>query len=252
MHQHPMKIRSLIVDDNLFNIEVLSDLLKENEGQIMVEGIATNGAEAIRQINTLKPDLVFLDVEMPDMNGFEVLASLEKIEFQTIFVTAHSHYAIQAIRFNALDYLVKPINPKELSQAISRYRSQDYAQQQKQQIKTALDNMAKKNKLDQVLFLPTQEGGIKMALRDIVKIEGDRNYSTFYLSSGKTKISSKTLGHFEEILLGKGFFRCHRSYIVNRHHIDNMLKESFLLKDLSTIPISRRRKTEAKSWFYDF
>ena len=212
-----MNIRSIIIDDNPFNIEVLSDLLQEKNVKTNLVGTAKNGKEGLELISSVKPDLVFLDVEMPDMNGFEVLASLDEINFRTIFVTAHSHYAIQAIRFNALDYLVKPVDPKELKLAIRRYRSNDIAQHQ---IQNALQNMERKNALDQVLFLPTQEGGIKMTLRDIIKIKGDRNYSTFYLSANKTKISSKTLGHFEEILKDKGFFRCHRSFIVNRHYID--------------------------------
>ncbi|MCR9289158.1 MAG: LytTR family DNA-binding domain-containing protein [Bacteroidetes bacterium] len=242
-------IRSLLIDDNVFNLTVLSDLLKENHPDFQIIGTAVNGQKAIEQINQLKPDLIFLDIEMPDMNGFDVLASLEHIDFQTIFVTAHSHYAIQAIRFNALDYLVKPIDPKELSSAIKRYYSNDYARQNQDQIREALNNLNKKEVQDQVLFLPTQEGGIKMTLSNIVKIEGDRNYSSFFLLDGKTKISSKTLGYFEEILEGKGFFRCHRSFIVNYHHINKMQKDAFLLKDLSTIPISRRKKTNAKAWF---
>ncbi len=245
-----MKIRSIIVDDNLFNIAVLSDLILERNDRISLVGTAKNGKKALDLIQSEQPDLVFLDVEMPDMNGFEVLASLKEINFQTIFVTAHSHYAIEAIRFNALDYLVKPIDPNELNLAIKRYRSNRNTNHQ-HQIRNTLDNFNKKNALDQVLFLPTQEGGMKMALRDIIKIEGDRNYSTFFMSTNKTKISSKTLGHFEAILKDKGFFRCHRSFIVNRHHIDKMQKESFLLKNKTEIPISRRRKALAKSWFSD-
>ena len=243
-----MNIRSIIIDDNPFNIEVLSDLLQENDIKVNLVGTAKNGKEGLELISSVQPDLVFLDVEMPDMNGFEVLASLDKINFRTIFVTAHSHYAIHAIRFNALDYLVKPIDQKELNLAIRRFRSNSNADHQNQ-MKNALKNMERKNALDQVLFLPTQEGGIKMALRDIIKIEGDRNYSTFYLSTNKTKISSKTLGHFEEILTDKGFFRCHRSFIVNYHHIDKVQKDFFSMKNGENIPISRRRKIDARDWF---
>ena len=243
-----MKIRSIIVDDNPLNIEILSDLLQEGNNKIQLVGTAGNGKEALELIQAEEPDLVFLDVEMPDMNGFEVLAALKEIKFQTIFVTAFSQYAIQAIRFNALDYLVKPIDPKELKLAIRRYRSNGRTDHQ-HQIQNALENRNRKNVMDQVLFLPTYEGGIKMALRDIVMIEGNRNYSTFYLSTNKTKISSKTLGHFEEILSGNEFFRCHRSFIVNRHHLGKIQKDFFLMKDGSEIPISRRRKAEARVWF---
>lgn len=245
-----MQIQSLLVDDTTFHLEVLSDLLHENHPEIVVAGKARNGTEALEKIQSLQPALVFLDVEMPDMTGFDVLASLDRIDFQTIFVTAHSQYAIQAIRFSALDYLMKPIDNKELAQAIKRFRSQGYVPNNQAQIQLALENLKKANVQEQLLFLPTQEGGMKMMLQDILKIEGDRNYSTFYLADGKTKISSKTLGHFEEILNGKGFFRCHRSCIVNHLHIDKMKGDYFLLKNDVLVPISRRRKSEAKAWFY--
>ena len=244
-----MKTRSIIIDDNPLNIEVLSDLLKKNHPDIHLSGTAHDGHTAIKKIQSIKPDLIFLDVEMPDMNGFEVLGALKSIHFQTIFVTAHSHYAIQAIRFNALDYIVKPINPEELKQAINRFQSKDKTTTPKQQIKLVLNNIKQQNSQDLVLFLPTQEGGIKMILKDIVKIEGDRNYSTFHLTKKKTKISSKTLGYFEEILEDKGFIRCHRSFIINFKHIQRMQKDSFVLKDASEIPISRRRKKDVKRWF---
>lgn len=247
-----MKIKSIIVDDDPFNIEVLSDLLETAQREVKVIGKARNGTEALAMIQSLQPDLVFLDVEMPDMNGFEVLARLKEINFQTIFATAHSQYAIQAIRFNALDYLMKPINPKELAQALKRYHSSTNKKLNQDKIQTALNNLNKKDTQDQVLFLPTQEGGMKMTLRNIIKIEGDRNYSTFYLIKGKTKISSKTLGYFEEALLGKGFFRCHRSFIVNHHHIESIQKDTFLMKDGHEIPISRRRKTDVKTWFNNY
>jgi two-component system LytT family response regulator len=241
----------LIVDDNYFNIEVLADLLQEQHPKIEILAKVDNGTEAVHLIQQMEPDLIFLDVEMPDMSGFEVLASLEIIDFQTIFVTAHSHYAIQAIRFNALDYLVKPIKPKELTQAIRRYQSKDHARFNKDQIKQALDNIKKENALNQVLFLPTQMGGIKLALKNIVKVVGERNYSKIYLSTDRTELSSKPLGYFEEILSGKGFFRCHRSFIVNRHFIDKIHNDNILLTDSTAIPISRRRKTATKSWFND-
>ncbi len=245
-----MQIQSIIVDDTAFHREVLADLLEDAHPEIGVAAIATSGTEAVEKIQSIRPDLVFLDVEMPDMNGFEVLASLDRIDFQTIFVTAHSQYAIQAIRFNALDYLMKPINAKELAQALRRFRIQGYVPDNQPQIRQALENLKKENVQEQVLFLPTQEGGMKLVLQEIVKIEGDGNYSTLYLSNGKTKLSAKTLGFFEEILDGKGFFRCHRSFIVNRFHVEKMKGDAFCVQDGSTIPISRRKKSESKTWFY--
>ncbi|MFT4805612.1 MAG: two-component system LytT family response regulator, partial [Psychroserpens sp.] len=113
-----MQIKSILIDDNTFIANVLLDQLKENHPDIEVMAIAKNGKEGLEKIHLLKPNLIFLDIEMPDMTGFEMLNKLDVIDFQIIFITSHTHYAIKAFRFNALDYLVKPINEKELASAI--------------------------------------------------------------------------------------------------------------------------------------
>lgn len=245
----PMEIRSLIVDDSPLIATILCDMLAEDHPKVRVVGVASSGAEALQLIRELQPELVFLDVEMPDLSGFEVLAQLGEIDFQTIFITAHSHYAIKAIRFNALDYLVKPIDPIELTQALRRFRRRADDHQQQEQIQQALQNLKKEDVQDQVLFLPTQEGGIKLVLRDIIKIEGDRNYSTIHLTKGRKKVSSKTLGYFEELLAGEDFFRCHRSYLINRAHVEKLGKDGFVLKGGEELPVSRRKRSEAKDWY---
>ena len=244
------KIRSILVDDNKFIVTVLSDLLLENHAEIEILGVAHNGQEGISLINDLKPELIFLDIEMPDMNGFDMLNQLEFKDFQTIFTTAYSHYAIKAFRFNALDYLVKPIDPSELAQSITRYKANKFSTNNRVHIEQALKNLQTPNVEEQAFFLPTYEGEIKMALKSIVRIEGERNYSYLFLLNGQKILSSKTLGYFEEILSDKGFFRCHRSHLVNRIHVTNMTNASeFVVKDETLVPISRRRKSEAKNWF---
>jgi len=245
-----MKIRSLIIDDNPFIIDLLTDQLQQNHTEIEFLGSANNGNTGIEKIKSFKPDLIFLDVEMPDMTGFEMLSQLKEINFQTIFITSFSHYAINAIRFNALDYLVKPIDEKELAQAIRRYKAKDGLSVNKTHIKQALINLKTKNLEDQTLFLQTQNGELKLVLKTIVKFEGDRNYSYIHLSNKSKKLSSKTLSYFEDILADKGFFRSHRSFLVNRFHINSIIsKDHFLMKDKSEVPISRRKKSEAQSWF---
>ncbi len=243
-------IRSLIVEDNKFVATVLSDLLEENHTDIDILGVAQNGEEGISLINRLQPELVFLDIEMPDMNGFEMLNQLEFNDFQTIFTTAHSHYAIKAFRFNALDYLVKPIDTDELAQSISRYKENNSPLNNRTHVEQALKNLQTQRVEDQVFFLPTYEGERKMALKSIVRIEGERNYSYLFLSDDKKILSSKTLGYFEEILSDKGFLRCHRSHLVNRIHVTDIKSTSeFVMKGQTLVPISRRKKSEAKSWF---
>ena len=243
------KIRSIIIDDNTFTATVLSDMLEEYHPNIEIIGVAKNGQEGKEEIKRLRPNLIFLDIEMPDMNGFEMLNQLDEINFQTIFTTAHSHYAIKAFRFNALDYLVKPIDEKELQVAINRFQSNSVTTTNQNLVQLALDNLKTKNVGDQKLFLQTQKGELQYRLKEIVKIEGERNYSFIHLSNGKKELSSKTLGYFDEILLDKGFFRCHRSFLVNHIHIERMESNQFLLKDKSSLPISRRKKSEANNWF---
>lgn len=245
-----MKIKSLIVDDNPFIIDLLSDQLNQEHPNVEIIGSAQSGQEALEKIKSLRPDLVFLDVEMPDMSGFDMLAYLDEIFFQTIFITSFSHYAIKAIRFNALDYLVKPINPKELAQALKRYAENPA---NPQRVKEALENLKTEKNEDQTFFLPTQEGGLKLVLKNIVRIEGERNYSYIYLSDNTKKLSSKTLGYFEEILSDKGFFRCHRSHLVNGFHVEKISEQSFIILDNKMeLPISRRKRKETQNWLEEY
>jgi len=246
-----MKVKSLLVEDNPFMATILSDLLRENHPDIEFMGIANNGKEGLEMIKQLQPDLVFLDIEMPDMTGFEMLNRIETINFKTIFITAHSHYAIKAFRFNALDYLVKPIVAEHLEQSIKRFKSNSESGGHLKQVQQALINLKTKNIEEQKLVLPTQQGILQLPLKQIIKIESERNYSYLHLTNGSKELSSKTLAYFESILNDKGFFRCHRSFLINKHHIDYMGKDVFVLKNHTKIPISRRKKGNAKEWFYD-
>jgi two-component system LytT family response regulator len=242
-------IKAIIIDDNPFNRTVLSDVLSEYHSHVKIVAEAENGQEGLASISRLRPDLVFLDIEMPDMNGFEMLNHLSEINFQTIFTTAHSHYAIKAFRFNALDYLIKPINREELADALQKFTRQSHTTQQKEHLEIALKNAVATKPEEQILLLPTQKGSLRIPLKHIVKIEGDRNYSQLYFSNLSKELSSKTLKYFEDILLDKGFFRCHRSFLVNRIHVERIgSNHSVMLKDQSSIPISRRKKQAFLLW----
>ena len=241
-------IKALLIDDDQFIVQILSDLILENHPEIEIIDIANNGKEGLEKIKELKPDLVFLDIEMPDMNGFEMLNHLETRNFKTIFTTAHSQYAIKAFRFNALDYLLKPIVEIELFQAIKRFKS-DQIENQEKQIQNALYNLKSNSNEDQRLALETQNGLFSLPLKEIIFLESDRNYSYIHQVSGVKELSSKTLGYFEELLSDKGFFRPHRSYLINSNAVDDLQSDTLILKDKTVIPISRRKKSEAKKWF---
>jgi len=240
------KIKALIVEDNAFMAHVLHDLLKQHATDITVLGIANTGKEALQLIASGEPHVVFLDIELPDMTGFELLQQLDEINFQTIFTTSHSHYAIRAFRFNALDYLIKPIVESELNEAIKRILK---SSGNSMEVKNALSNLGSQSVEDQKLVLPSQNGTVSIPLKQITYIEGERNYSYIHLSNGSRELSSKNLAYFEDRLIDKSFFRSHRSYLVNRYHIESLKNDQFALKNGSGIPISRRKMTEARNWF---
>ncbi len=240
-------LKALIVEDNAFMASVLRDMLNEYANSITVSGIATTGKAALSQIMSVKPDVVFLDIELPDMTGFELLRQLEKINFKTVFTTSHSHYAITAFRFNAIDYLIKPVNENELNEAVRRVlKSANHSMG----VKNALFNLNVQNFEEQKLILPQQNGTLRLPLKQITHIEGERNYSIIHLSKGKKELSSKNLAYFEEILIDKKFYRCHRSHLVNGFHIKALTKGNFVLTNGTEIGISRRKETEAKAWFF--
>jgi two-component system LytT family response regulator len=239
-------VKALIVEDNAFMARILYDMLKRYANSIIVSGIAKTGKAAISRIKSVKPDVVFLDIELPDMTGFELLQQLKRINFQTVFTTSHSHYAIKAFRFNALDYLVKPVNENELDEAIKRLlRSATNTTG----VRNALFNLEVQSLEDQKLVLPQQNGTLRLPLKQITHIESERNYSYIHLLNGNRELSSKNLAYFDDVLIEKDFYRSHRSYLVNRFHIKVLTDGNFVLKNGIEIPISRRKQTEAKAWF---
>jgi len=239
-------IKSVIIDDDPFIQDLLIDKLNQYFPEIEVLGVGNNGKEGILKIQSLQPDLVFLDVEMNDMTGFEMLSKLEGIHFKTIFITSYKHYAIKAIRFNALDYLLKPFDLEELKNAIKRFKKNH----SKDNVPLALSNLKTKNISEQILVLKTQQGELHLQLKNIIIIEGDRNYSYIHLTNNKKELVSKTLSNIEDLLEGKGFFRCHKSYIVKKSHITSYKNSSsILLSNGSIVPISRRKKDVFKDWY---
>jgi len=244
------KIKCLIIDDDAFIRELLQDKLDQYFPNVKVLSTACTGHEGLQKIAAYQPELIFLDVEMTDMTGFEMLAQLATINFQTIFITSYSHYAIKAIRFNALDYLLKPLDLGELKKAINRYKSHIRTGPHKENMALAIRNMSSKNVADHMLVLKTQDGDLRLVLKDIIHIEGDRNYSYLYLRNGAKKLVTKTLIELEELLDSKGFYRCHRSHILNRGHIIEQSNGfSVLLSDETKLPVSRRKRKSFLQWF---
>jgi two-component system LytT family response regulator len=247
------KIRCLIIDDDPFIRELLQDKLNQYFPDILVLSTANSGNEGLKKITLYNPQLIFLDVEMADMTGFEMLSQLSNINFHTIFITSYSHYAIKAIRFNALDYLLKPIDLGELRKAIKRLKAYASSFPQTENLSLALKNVLNKNVSDHMLILKTQDGDLRLVLNEIIHIEGDRNYSYIHLKNGKKALVTKTLVELEELLNSRGFYRCHKSHILNAEHISSYTNGNFvLLTETITIPISRRKKKAFIDWYQSY
>lgn len=242
-------ITCALIDDDPFIQELLKDKLNHYFPEVKIVGIANSGIEGIEVIAKYNPELVFLDVEMTDMTGFEMLSRLDQINFKTIFITSYKHYAIKAIRFNALDYLLKPFDLEELKNAVKRFKTENNSKSNNRNLQVALQNLKSRTDSDQVLTIRTQQGDLYLSLKDILFIEGDRNYSNIYLTNNKKELVSKTLSNLEELLEDKGFFRCHKSFLVNKLHIKNDSKSfEIQLTNNITIPISRRKKEAFREW----
>ncbi|MES1225373.1 MAG: LytTR family DNA-binding domain-containing protein, partial [Bacteroidota bacterium] len=193
-------------------------------------------------IKTFKPDLLFLDIEMPLQSGFDLLAAIPQIDFKVIFTTAYDQYAIRAIRYNALDYLLKPVSAKELGEAITRF--QKLKDETKDVYEQQLENLFSNKEKN--LAITTYDGVVFLEIDKIIRCEADLNYTKFILTEGKSFLSSKTLKEYEDLLaIHPNFIRVHRSHLVNVDYILKFKNEGLLvLKDESAIPISRRRKEE--------
>lgn len=238
-----MAIRTIIIDDEKNGRENLNGVLKKYCPNINVVAEANSALSGLDAIQQHQPDLVFLDIEMPEGDGFKVLEFFTQPEFGVIFVTAYDQYAIQAIRFSAIDYILKPINVVELKNAVDRFinRQKDQAdllmRQFKQNNGIALES--------QKIALPTANKIEFREIRTILRCEGEVNYTCFYFIDNSKLLISKTLVEFEEILQPYGFIRTHKTHLVNLMHVSAFNKNdgcSLSLSNGTTVPVSRRRK----------
>jgi two-component system LytT family response regulator len=239
-------IRSIIVDDELRGRQTLQNLLAESCPNVEVLALCESVAAAREAIALHKPQLVFLDVEMPQENGFALLEEAEHINFDVIFTTAHSHHAIKAIKLSALDYLLKPIDIDELVAAVEKVAAKKPASGAKH-IQMLLQNTAEKEKQQEKIALPTTDGYVFVRLSDILRCDAHGSYTMFYFTDGETLLVCKNLKEFEDLLTDLNFFRVHHSHIVNMSHIQRYLRGdggTVVLKDGSQVEVARRKKEQ--------
>jgi two-component system, LytTR family, response regulator len=242
-------MRVIIVDDEKSSAQVLEQLIEHHLPQLNVLAICEKAETAIEQINLLIPDLVFMDIELPTMSGFDILEKVKSIQFDVIFTTAHSQYGIKAIQYSAIDYLLKPISHEELSNAVRRVEEHRSTSQPLDKIKLLLDNLQQlqNNEAYNRIAVPTGEGLKFINASDIIRCMSNNNYTTIYTILPEKILVSKTLKEIETLLQGQNFCRVHNSHLINLSHISKFLKgsvNSLIMADNSEVEVSRRKKEE--------
>ena len=236
-------IKALIIDDEPYSCEALVMLLAKCCPDVQVIEVCHSGANALKAIQQHAPQLIFLDIEMPRMNGFELLEKVGNIDFEIIFTTSYDQYAIKAIRMSALDYLLKPIDRIDLQRAVQKV--QQRIRPQTQQIEMLLQKLSNPGVPMNKIALPTMEGLQLVQLDTIISCTSDSNYTIFKLKGNEKIIVSKTLKEVEELLSEYSYLRVHHSSVVNLNEIRKYIKGEgghLVMSDGSTIDVSRSRK----------
>jgi len=244
-----MTIRSIIIDDESNNIDNARALLREYCPEVEIVATAMNAPDGIEVIRDYRPDLVFLDIQMPVQNGFEVLKAFSRIDFEIIFVTAFDQYGIQAIKFSALDYLLKPIDIEELKKAVGKAAEALQTRQMSQNIVNLMEYIRMGKKEIPKIALPTQQEILYVRIDEIIRCEASNNYTNFVLENGQTVLVCKTLKEFDDLLKNYGFIRPHQSHLVNANFVRSYLREdggTLLMKDERKVPVARQKRESIK------
>jgi len=236
-------LKAIIVDDEPYCCETITTLLEGNR-DVEVAAVCNNAADALDAIQKYSPDIVFLDVEMPRMNGFEMLEQLPSVEFEIIFTTSYDQYALKAIRFSAIDYLLKPVDSDELQKAIKKViqRSQKPIAQQ---LEILMQKIHQPSTPINKIAMPTMEGLQMIPVDSIISCESDSNYTILLLKNNKRIVVSRTLKEIEELLEEHSFIRVHRCYLANLNEVEKYVKGEggyLVMSDGTSIDVARNKK----------
>ncbi len=242
-------MRAIIVDDEIANIENLRALLLKHCPQVAVVATAGNNKDAAELINLHQPDLLFLDIQLKDDSGFNLFSLLPQRSFEVIFVTAFDNYGIQAIKFAALDYLLKPVDIDELIAAVAKAELANKSKRHNQQLDLLLANIKRDEKQPLKIALPQQKEIRYVPVNEIIRCEADNVYTFFYLQNGDRILVSKTMKEYAVLLEPNGFLRAHQTHLVNVSAIKSWLKEDggmLLLNNGDKIPVSRPNRDKLR------
>jgi two-component system, LytTR family, response regulator len=244
-------LSTILIDDESHARESLSKMLSLNCPDVLVLDTASSADEAFLKINKLKPDLLFLDVEMPNGTGFDLLTRFPKPNFKVIFVTGFDQYALNAIKFSALDYLLKPINAKELVEAVDKANNQLSNKNDLGDLKNLLSTLQNPRSRKNKLAVPTQQGLEMIEIQEIIRCEAANGYTIIHVQDGKPLLSSRDLKTYQELLEDYDFFRIHDSHLIAHFHVQKVLNEDggvVVLPNEIKLPIARRRKSDFLEW----
>ncbi|MBI2280289.1 MAG: response regulator transcription factor [Bacteroidetes bacterium] len=234
-------MKAIIIDDEESGRKTVRNFIEKYTPDVEVVDEADNVKNGLFSILSNKPDVVFLDVRMPDGTGFDLLEKLPKINFKIIFVTAYEQHAIKAFKYSAIDYLLKPVNPDDFIEAINKLKSGNRIEEIGQKVDILLKNKIRFNRI----ALPTSSGLKMISVSEIIRCESDNNYTNFFLISGKKILVSKTLKDFDELLSSEGFYRVHKSHLINIQFVKEYIRGeggTVVLEDNTPIEVSRRKK----------
>ena len=236
-------LKAIVIDDEQDALDVLQLQLKRFcSEEVMLIAVTNSGAEGIELILHHKPDLVFLDIEMPHVSGFDVLSATARLNYNIIFTTAYDQFAIRAFKYAAVDYLLKPIDINELVAAVKKAMKASESQKLEEKLNRLLKKVEGGS---QKIAVPGETGVQLIRPSDIIRCESDSNYTTIFMLNGKKIVTAKTLKDVEDSLAGFSFFRIHQSHLVNIEHVSKLIKGDgalVIMSDNSQLPISRARK----------
>jgi two-component system, LytTR family, response regulator len=244
-------IKTILVDDEANNIDFLQSLLQEHCTHLDIIEKASNANDGLLMIQELQPQLVFMDIDMPGMTGFELLKKLEPLSFEVIFVTAYNQYALEAFDYNAVGYITKPIVTEKLVAAVEKAVLKIEEKKHTEHIFTLLENVQQKSSTDKIA-LPTLQGLQFIKLREISYIESSGNYCNFYLNDNVKIMVSRQLGEYEKLIPTDAFVRIHDKYIINLDCITEYIKGNggdVVLEGGARLPVASRRKDELLNRF---
>lgn len=239
-------IQAVIIDDEKNNIDNLFLLLNKYCPQVHIAATALNANDGKKIIMQHNPELIFLDIQMPGASGFDLLKEISLVSAEIIFVTAYDQYALQAFRFSAIDYLLKPVNTDELKSAVQKATERIQSRKQNLHLENLIDILQKQQQKDEHRIALTSLKETRFVFtRDVMYCEASNNYTTFFLADEEKITVSKPIYEFDEMLAGYGFLRCHQSFLVNKAFIKSFIKEDggfLLLTNKTQIPVSRNKK----------